>query len=101
MDVCVLKKNSGAEPHHFSEAGIEIVLHCGIDPDVEQGTGKDFGKYRDFKPWLWIRIDSILIWIQHYSSIRIRVRIRIHEVLDSGLNVDSDPDPDPQQTFSL
>jgi hypothetical protein len=37
-----------------------------------------------FKPGLWIRIDSIRIRIQKFSSIQIRIRIRIHNVIESG-----------------
>jgi hypothetical protein len=37
-----------------------------------------------FKAGLWIRIDSIRIRIQQYSSILIRIRIRIHKVIESG-----------------
>jgi hypothetical protein len=36
-------------------------------------------------PGLWIRIDSIRIRIQHFSS------IRIHKIIESGSNADPDP----------
>jgi hypothetical protein len=49
--------------------------------------------YRDlfiyFSSGLWIRIDSIQIRIQHFSS------IRIHKIFESGYN--ADPDTDPQR----
>jgi hypothetical protein len=42
------------------------------------------------KAGLWIRIDSIRIWIRHFSSIQIR--IHIYKIIESGSNADLDPE---------
>jgi hypothetical protein len=64
-----------------------------FQPDVVFFLGDlfDEGKWcppEEFEAGLWIRIDSVQIRIQHFSSIR----IRIHKIFESG----SYADPDPQ-----
>jgi hypothetical protein len=41
-------------------------------------------QFKTEKAGLWIRIDSIWIRIQKFSSIWIRIRIRIYNVIESG-----------------
>jgi hypothetical protein len=68
-------------------------------PSIDKGRfGANFLFWHSKRTWplivldhftagLWIRIESIRIWIQHFSSIR----IRIHNIFESGSNADPDP----------
>jgi hypothetical protein len=74
----------------FHDRKMSNIMHCLFLPKII-GTGTSAGPLCLYLTGLWIRIDSIRIWIQHFSSIL----IRIHKNFESGSN--AAPDPDPQR----